>query len=125
MSPSASARPPPSSSLWPTSDRGTRPPILTTRVSPPGLQVAKEGGERWKSMTEEEKKPYVDEAAELNAHDENGEGSGENNVAVEKPEADGESEQEVDQPANDEEDEAGDQEDEEKNELDDDLDDDM
>ncbi|KAB2624019.1 high mobility group B protein 7-like [Pyrus ussuriensis x Pyrus communis] len=27
--------------------------------------VAKEGGEKWKSMTDEEKKPYVDKAAEL------------------------------------------------------------
>ncbi|CAA6655722.1 unnamed protein product [Spirodela intermedia] len=27
--------------------------------------VAKEGGEKWKSMTDEEKKPYVDRAAEL------------------------------------------------------------
>lgn len=29
--------------------------------------VAKEGGEKWKSMTEEEKQPYVDRAAELKA----------------------------------------------------------
>ncbi|XP_039135183.1 high mobility group B protein 7 [Dioscorea cayenensis subsp. rotundata] len=29
--------------------------------------VAKEGGERWKSMTDEEKKVYVDKAAELKA----------------------------------------------------------
>ncbi|KAL6295429.1 hypothetical protein ACE6H2_003571 [Prunus campanulata] len=29
--------------------------------------VAKEGGEKWKSMTDEEKKPYVDKAAELKA----------------------------------------------------------
>ncbi|XP_078427388.1 high-mobility group box 6 [Wolffia australiana] len=29
--------------------------------------VAKEGGEKWKSMTDEEKKPYIDKAAELKA----------------------------------------------------------
>ncbi|XP_016471798.1 high mobility group B protein 7-like [Nicotiana tabacum] len=29
--------------------------------------VAKEGGEKWKSMTDEEKKPYQDKAAELKA----------------------------------------------------------
>lgn len=29
--------------------------------------VAKEGGEKWKSMSEEEKKPYVERAAELKA----------------------------------------------------------
>ncbi|XP_078176547.1 high-mobility group box 6 isoform X2 [Carex rostrata] len=29
--------------------------------------VAKEGGEKWKSMTEEEKKPYIEKAAELKA----------------------------------------------------------
>ncbi|KAL6626521.1 hypothetical protein ACP70R_030247 [Stipagrostis hirtigluma subsp. patula] len=87
--------------------------------------VAKEGGERWNSMTEEEKKPYIDKAAELKAHAENGEGSGENNVAAEKVKADDEGDQEVDQPSKPcDDDEAVDQEDE-KNELDDDLDDDM
>ncbi|CAN6481799.1 unnamed protein product [Victoria cruziana] len=30
-------------------------------------KVAKEGGDKWKSMTAEEKKPYVDKAAELKA----------------------------------------------------------
>ncbi|TVU43851.1 hypothetical protein EJB05_10351 [Eragrostis curvula] len=80
--------------------------------------VAKEGGEKWRSMTEEEKKPYIDKAAELKAHVDNGEGSGENNVAVEKGEAADDEEQEVDQPADEE---AGDQEEEEKNELDDDM----
>jgi high mobility group protein B3 len=69
------------------------------------LKVAKEGGERWKSMTDEvspesesvefptlalhsfihamlfifldqEKKPYIEKAAELKAEAENGEGSG-------------------------------------------------
>uniref|UniRef100_A0A9I9EIL3 HMG box domain-containing protein n=1 Tax=Cucumis melo TaxID=3656 RepID=A0A9I9EIL3_CUCME len=30
-------------------------------------EVAKEGGEKWKSMTDEEKKPYQDKAAELKA----------------------------------------------------------
>ncbi|CAO2205412.1 unnamed protein product [Urochloa humidicola] len=96
--------------------------------------AAKEAGEKWRSMTDEEKKPYVDKAAELKALTENGEGSGENNVAAEKAKADDtEGDQEVDQPAKrrrrrkvDDEDEVGDQEDEnEKNELDDDLDDDM
>ncbi|XP_020079783.1 high mobility group B protein 7-like, partial [Ananas comosus] len=32
-----------------------------------GALVAKEGGAKWKSMTEEEKKPYVDKAEELRA----------------------------------------------------------
>lgn len=30
-------------------------------------EVAKEGGEKWKSMTDEEKKPYQDKATELKA----------------------------------------------------------
>ncbi|PKI63957.1 high mobility group B protein 7-like [Punica granatum] len=30
-------------------------------------EVAKQGGEKWKSMTDEEKKPYLDKAAELKA----------------------------------------------------------
>lgn len=30
-------------------------------------EVAKEGGEKWRSMTDEEKKPYIDKAAELKA----------------------------------------------------------
>ncbi|KAK3189216.1 hypothetical protein Dsin_028777 [Dipteronia sinensis] len=30
-------------------------------------EVTKQGGERWKSLTDEEKKPYVDKAAELKA----------------------------------------------------------
>ncbi|OMO98224.1 hypothetical protein CCACVL1_04291 [Corchorus capsularis] len=30
-------------------------------------QVTKEGGEKWKSMSDEEKKPYIDKAAELKA----------------------------------------------------------
>ncbi|OEL26819.1 hypothetical protein BAE44_0012164 [Dichanthelium oligosanthes] len=81
-----------------------------------------------------EKKPYFDKAAELKAHAENGEGSGESNIAAEKGKSDDkEGEQEVDQltkrrriKVDDDEDEAGDQEDEdEKNRLDDDLDDDM
>lgn len=101
--------------------------------------VAKEGGERWKSMTDEEKKPYLDKAAELKAQYENGEGSGENKVAGKEEEQEQEQEQEVDQPGkpgpyddtdeddddyNDDNDEAEKPEDE-KNELDDDLDDDM
>ncbi|CAL5009356.1 unnamed protein product [Urochloa decumbens] len=98
--------------------------------------AAKEAGEKWRSMTDQEKKPYVDKATELKALAENGEGSGENNVAAEKAKADdteGDKDQEVDQPAKrrrrrkvDDEDEAGDREDEdEKNELENDLDDDM
>nr|CAB3481780.1 unnamed protein product [Digitaria exilis] len=97
--------------------------------------VGKEAGERWKSMTDEEKKPYVDKAAELKAEAENAEGSGENNVAAAEKEKkpkekadDQDGEQEVDQSVKrrrinkveEEEDE-----DEEENELDDDLDDDM
>lgn len=31
------------------------------------FQVAKEGGEKWKSLTDEEKKVYQDKAAELKA----------------------------------------------------------
>ncbi|GJN39949.1 hypothetical protein PR202_gb29103 [Eleusine coracana subsp. coracana] len=80
--------------------------------------VAKEGGEKWRSMTDEEKKPYTDKAAELKAHADNGEGSGENIVAEEKGEATDDEGQEVDQHANGDE---GQEEDEEKNELDDDI----
>ncbi|KAL3635859.1 hypothetical protein CASFOL_020406 [Castilleja foliolosa] len=32
-----------------------------------GAKVAKEGGEAWKSMSDEEKKPYIDKAADLKA----------------------------------------------------------
>lgn len=56
-----------------------------------GKEVAKEGGEKWKSMTDEEKKPYQDKAAELkaeyekalesnNAEDEDGNGGSEKEV---------------------------------------------
>ncbi|XP_066380665.1 high mobility group B protein 7-like [Miscanthus floridulus] len=94
--------------------------------------AAKEGGEKWKSMTDEEKKPYIEKAAELKAQAENGEGSGETNVAKEKAKADDkDEEQEVDQPAkkrirrkalDEDEDATGDQEDEdEQNGLDDDM----
>ncbi|KAG2576064.1 high mobility group B protein 7-like [Panicum virgatum] len=95
--------------------------------------VSKEAGEKWNSMTDQEKKPYIDKAAELKALAENGEGSDENNVAAaEKAKADDtEGDQEVDQPPKrrrrrkvdeDEDDEAGGQGDEDdKNELDDDM----
>nr|KYP75464.1 Non-histone chromosomal protein 6 [Cajanus cajan] len=33
----------------------------------PNLPVGKEAGEKWKSMTDEEKKPYLDKVAELKA----------------------------------------------------------
>uniref|UniRef100_A0A1D1XD48 High mobility group B protein 7 n=1 Tax=Anthurium amnicola TaxID=1678845 RepID=A0A1D1XD48_9ARAE len=57
--------------------------------------VAKEGGEKWKSMTDEEKKPYQDRQAELkaeyekavekqNAGDEGDEGSGKEEEKEEK-----------------------------------------
>ncbi|KAL6856988.1 hypothetical protein ACP4OV_018370 [Aristida adscensionis] len=91
-----------------------------------GSIVAKEAGERWNSMTDEEKKPYVEKAAELKAQAENAEGSGENNVGEEKGkpkpkcQAEDEREQEVDQPSK-----KCDDDDEDENELDDDLDDDM
>jgi hypothetical protein len=39
------------------------------------LQVGKAAGEKWRSMTEEEKKPYVDQAKELKAKFASGEGS--------------------------------------------------
>ena len=39
------------------------------------MQVGKAAGEKWKSMTEEEKKPYNDQAKELKAQFANGEGS--------------------------------------------------
>ncbi|XP_066353547.1 high mobility group B protein 7-like [Miscanthus floridulus] len=98
--------------------------------------ASKEAGEKWRSMTDEEKKPYIEKAAELKAQAENGEGSGENNVAKKKAKADDkDGDQEVDQPAkkrirhkahDEDEDDAGDQEDvDEQNELDDDLDDGM
>ncbi|CAM0910640.1 unnamed protein product [Alopecurus aequalis] len=87
--------------------------------------VGKAGGEKWRSMTEEEKKPYVDQANELKAKFKSGEGSAENNVADEEKaeggaeEVDAEEveqeEQEVDKPENE------DEEEEEKNELDDDI----
>ncbi|KAJ1266749.1 hypothetical protein BS78_07G001800, partial [Paspalum vaginatum] len=97
--------------------------------------VSKEAGERWNSMTDEEKKPYMEKAAELKALAENGEGSGENNVAAaekeEEPTADDkDGDQEVDQPVKkrrrrrhhkvvaDEEDQ---EDDEDKNDLDDDV----
>ncbi|CAD6246264.1 unnamed protein product [Miscanthus lutarioriparius] len=94
--------------------------------------AAKEAGEKWKSMTDEEKKPYIERAAELKAQAENGEGSGETNVAKEKAKTDDkDGEQEVDQPAkkrirrkvlDEDEDDIGNQEDEdEQNELDDDM----
>ncbi|EAZ05273.1 hypothetical protein EE612_041599 [Oryza sativa] len=82
--------------------------------------VAKEGGERWKSMSDEDKKPYLDKAAELKAEYHNGERSDENNVGGNA------GEQEVDQSPkkgtdeDDQEDEDG-AEEEEKNELDDDI----
>ncbi|KAF7096410.1 hypothetical protein CFC21_098360 [Triticum aestivum] len=85
--------------------------------------VGKAAGEKWKSMTEEEKKPYNDQAKELKAQFANGEGSAENNVGdEEKADADAEevedAEQEVDKPEDAPEDE---EEEEEKNELDDDI----
>ena len=36
-------------------------------IVPFGLQVGKAGGEKWRSMTDEEKKPYFDQAEELKA----------------------------------------------------------
>lgn len=84
--------------------------------------VGKAGGEKWRSMTAEEKQPYIDQAKELKAKFDSGEGSAENNVGdEEKGEGDAEEveeeEQEVDQPEKEEECE----EEEEKNELDDDI----
>ncbi|KAF0899543.1 hypothetical protein E2562_020750 [Oryza meyeriana var. granulata] len=90
--------------------------------------VAKEGGERWKSMSDEEKKPYLDKAAELKAELQNGERSDENNVG-----GNAAGEQEVDQPPNkgasartddddeDDDNNDGDEPEGEKNELDDDI----
>ncbi|XP_006659014.1 high mobility group B protein 7 [Oryza brachyantha] len=72
--------------------------------------AAKEGGERWKAMSDEEKKPYLDKAAELKAEYDNGEHSDENNVGGKAAD-----EQEVDQPPSKSEPE------EERNELDDDM----
>ncbi|XP_051200069.1 high mobility group B protein 7 [Lolium perenne] len=83
--------------------------------------VGKAAGEKWRSMTEEEKKPYVDQAKELKAKFASGEGSAENNVGdEEKAEGDEEEVEEeevVDEPEKEEEAE----EEEEKNELDDDI----
>uniref|UniRef100_A0ACD6AI04 Uncharacterized protein n=1 Tax=Avena sativa TaxID=4498 RepID=A0ACD6AI04_AVESA len=84
--------------------------------------VGKAAGEKWRSMTEEERKPYVDQAKELKVKFDSGEGSAENNVGdEEKAEGDAEEvdeeEQEVDQAEKEEENE----EEEEKNELDDDI----
>ncbi|KAG9129327.1 hypothetical protein Leryth_016623, partial [Lithospermum erythrorhizon] len=54
-----------------------------------GSIVAKEAGEKWKSMTDEEKKPYSDKAAELKAeYDkavESPQGSGDDDVEEESP----------------------------------------
>uniref|UniRef100_A0A0D9X3D0 HMG box domain-containing protein n=1 Tax=Leersia perrieri TaxID=77586 RepID=A0A0D9X3D0_9ORYZ len=81
--------------------------------------AAKEGGERWNAMSDQDKKPYFDKAAELKAQHDNGERSDENNVAGDKAAG----EQEVDQPpkkGSDDDDDEEEQE-EEKNELDDDV----
>jgi hypothetical protein len=45
------------------------------RVRGSALQVGKAAGEKWRSMTEEEKQPYVDQAKELKAKFDSGEGS--------------------------------------------------
>ncbi|KAF3957903.1 hypothetical protein CMV_017130 [Castanea mollissima] len=60
-----------------------------------GKEVAKEGGEKWKSMTDEEKKPYVDKAAELKA--EYGKAKLEANNAQEDEDGNGGSEKEVEE----------------------------
>ncbi|CAI0416455.1 unnamed protein product, partial [Linum tenue] len=53
-------------------------------------KIAKEAGEKWKSMTDEEKKPYLDKAAQLKA--EHGKTSGDSNDAENGAAADKEGE---------------------------------
>lgn len=49
--------------------------------------VAKEAGEKWKNMTDEEKKPYLDKAAELKAdYSKAMEGNGDDNEVEDKAE---------------------------------------
>lgn len=84
--------------------------------------VGKAAGEKWRSMTEEEKKPYNDQAKELKAQLDNGEGSAENNVGdEEKADADAEEVDDADLEVDKQEDAPEDEEEEEKNELDDDI----
>ncbi|GLT87150.1 hypothetical protein SLE2022_052490 [Rubroshorea leprosula] len=71
-----------------------------------GKEVSKEGGEKWKSMSDEEKKPYFDKAAELKAEYEkslasNNEDNENENVGV-RSEEDAE-EEEKEAPAKEEE----------------------
>ncbi|XP_008810905.2 high mobility group B protein 7-like [Phoenix dactylifera] len=58
--------------------------------------VAKEGGEKWKSMTDEERKPYLDRAAELKAeYEKEKEKSNEENEEEEKEELEGSEKEEA------------------------------
>lgn len=55
-------------------------------------EVAKQGGEKWKSMSDEEKKPYLDKASELKAEfnkamEAHNAGDGENEEGLDKEEA--------------------------------------
>lgn len=87
--------------------------------------VGKAAGVKWKAMTDEEKKPYLDQAKELKAKFDSGEDIAENDVAEEEEEENAEAaeedEEEVEQPEEKDDEAPAAEEELEKNELDDDI----